>query len=176
MAKNRKLLVIGASPFQVPLILKARELGYTVSATSYLKDDPGLLVADKGFNVSILDFGGLERLCQREGICAVATGASDLGTLAVGHLNDTLGLAGITEDQARSVSDKGRFVLLQKDLGLGLGESFIVTGLPGDPQAAVRFRLPRRASCPQRRGGAGLPQRRVRCFVAREGIRPPDVP
>ena len=136
MAKNRKLLVIGASPFQVPLILKARELGYTVSATSYLKDDPGLLVADKGFNVSILDFGGLERLCQREGICAVATGASDLGTLAVGHLNDTLGLAGITEDQARSVSDKGRFVLLQKDLGLGLGESFIVTD-GGDLEAAL---------------------------------------
>lgn len=136
MKPTRNILVVGAGPFQVPLILKARELGYTVSATSYLKDDPGLRVADKGFNVSILDFDGLERLCEREGICAVVTGASDLGTVAVGHLNDSLSLPGITEDQVRSVSDKGQFVRLQKELDLARGESFIVTDR-GDLEVAL---------------------------------------
>lgn len=122
-----KVLVIGAGHFQVPLIEKARELGYMVCATSNRKDDPGLRVADKGYPISILDFPALVRVCREEGISAVVTGASDLGTLAVGYLNDRLGMYGLTEEQARSVSDKGMFLQLQARLGLPRPQSFEVT-------------------------------------------------
>lgn len=126
MAKNRKILVIGASPYQVPLILKAKKMGYTAYATSYLDDDPGLQVADNPCHVSILDFDGLVRLCRMESISRVATCASDLGILAVAHLNDALGFPGLTEEQVRSVSHKGRFAQLQRTLGLPCAESFQV--------------------------------------------------
>jgi len=121
---DRKLLVVGAGPFQLPLIEKGKELGYRVYAVSNVQKDPGLRAADYGLNISILDFDALEKLCRQERITAVVTGASDLGTFAVGHLNDVLGLPGLSAEQVRSVSDKGRFIRLQEKLDLPRPESF----------------------------------------------------
>lgn len=118
MSETPKILVIGAGPFQIPLIDRAKELDYEVLATSYLKNDPGLRAADKGFHVSILDFDGLKKLCEEESVSGAVTCASDFGSLAVGYLNNMLGLNGITEKQVRSVSNKSRFALLQRELDL----------------------------------------------------------
>ena len=123
MSSKTKVLVIGASYFLVPLIQKVRDLGYTACATSYLKDDPGLKVADRAFDVSILDFDRLEALCWDEHIAGVVTCASDLGTLAVGRLNDRMGFDGLTEEQIRCVSHKGRFAELQEKLDLPRAQS-----------------------------------------------------
>jgi len=126
---KRTLLVLGAGVFQIPLILKAKELGYTACATSFLPDDPGLRICDRAFNVSTLDLDGLERLCRDERVSGVVTAASDVGTLAVGRLNDRLGLPGLTEDQVRNVTDKVAFVRLLKRLELPCPQSQSVDGL-----------------------------------------------
>lgn len=115
---GRRLLVLGASVFQVPLIRRAQALGCEVAATSYREDDPGLDVADRGFPVSILDHEGLEDLCRVFEVEGVLTAASDLGTLSVGRLVDTFGYPGLSEHQVRSVTDKWAFFQLQRSLGL----------------------------------------------------------
>lgn len=124
---NHRILAIGASIYQVPLIQRAKQLGHRVFSTSYLKDDPGLKVADKGFNISILDRPGLVKLCRDEDITAVVTAASDLGSLTTGYLNDYFGFSGLTEQQVKSVTDKGMFIRLQETLNLPRPQSFLLT-------------------------------------------------
>lgn len=124
---KHRILVIGASIYQVPLIQRAKQLGLEVFSTSYLNDDPGLKIADKGFNISILDRPGLVKLCRKENITAVVTAASDLGSLTTGYLNDYLGFTGLTEQQVRSVTDKGLFIQLQEKLDLPRPQSFLLT-------------------------------------------------
>lgn len=124
---KHRILVIGASIYQIPLIQRAKQLGHQVFSTSYLSNDPGLKIADKGFNISILDRPGLVKLCTDEKITAVVTAASDLGSLTTGYLNDYFGLAGLTEQQVCSVTDKGMFIHLQEKLGLPRPQSFLLT-------------------------------------------------
>lgn len=124
---KHRILVIGAGIYQIPLIQRAKQLGHQVFATSYLDNDPGLKMVDKGFNTSILDRPGLVKICTDEKITAVVTAASDLGSLSVGYLNDYFGFPGISEQQVRSVTDKGMFVALQEKLGLPGPHSFLLT-------------------------------------------------
>jgi biotin carboxylase len=137
MPDSRKILVVGAGPNQVPLIETAQDQEYEVWAVSYLDDDPGLGVADHGYQISILDVDRLERLCRAKGIKTVVTGASDLGCLTVGHLNEVLGLHGITEKQARNLTDKSRFVALQETLNLPRPQSLCVKSR-GDLEHALQ--------------------------------------
>lgn len=123
---SHRLLILGGGIYQRPLVDCARRLGCTVFATSYLPNDPALAVADRAFDVSILDPEGLERLCRAEHVTGVLTAASDLGSLAVGRLNDRFGWRGLTEAQARAVSDKRAFVGLLQDHGLPCPPSFPV--------------------------------------------------
>jgi len=117
MLKN-KLLVIGGGPFQLPLIEKGIKRGFQVFCTSSIKNDPGLSVADRALNISILDVDSLKEFCFSEKINCFVTAASDLGSITVGHLNNRLNLKGINGKQVLSVSDKGQFADLQKKIGI----------------------------------------------------------
>lgn len=124
---KQKILVVGASIYQVPLIQRVKQLGHTVLSTSYLSKDPGLKIANKGVNVSILDRKALIQLCDRENITAVVTAASDLGALTTGYLNDYFDFSGVSEKQVQAVTDKGRFIRLQEQLDLPRPQSFLIT-------------------------------------------------
>ena len=134
--KTRRILVLGAGPFQVPLIEKAKALGCTVYATSNRPGDVGRQLADRPLTISILDIPALEALCRKENIQAIVTGASDLGSISVARLNECLGLPGLTRAQVLAVSDKGQFVRLQARLGLPHPQSFEVAE-PGDLERVI---------------------------------------
>jgi hypothetical protein len=51
----KKILIIGASVLQLPAILRAKELGFTVGVADYNPNAVGIPYADEYFNVSTID-------------------------------------------------------------------------------------------------------------------------
>lgn len=105
MAKP-KLAVIGASHFQMPLILKAQDMGCEVHAFAWECGDVGEAAADVFHPVSIVEVDRIVDECRRVGIDGICTIASDLATVAVNHAANELGLVGNSLDCTRVSTDK----------------------------------------------------------------------
>lgn len=112
------VIILGASPFIVPLIQAAKRRGFRTLVCSNLPDDPGLREADEPHLISILDDAALLQIAKENNPVAVLSAASDLGIHAASVLNKSLNLPGIRPEQVEAVSDKGRFHQLQQSLGL----------------------------------------------------------
>ena len=91
---QKKLAVIGASHFQMPLITRAQEMGCEVHAFAWECGDVGERAADVFHPVSIVETDQIIRECRAAGIDGICTIASDLATVAVCHVADALGLPG----------------------------------------------------------------------------------
>lgn len=94
--QKKKLAVIGASHFQLPLIEKAQAMGCEVYAFAWECGDVGEKAADVFHPVSIVDIEDIVKECKEVGIDGICTIASDLATVAVNHVAHELGLVGNT--------------------------------------------------------------------------------
>ena len=56
-----RVLVVGASPYQVPLINELNDMGAFTVSISNRKNDPGLKISSKGINISITDLNDIEK-------------------------------------------------------------------------------------------------------------------
>ena len=95
---QKKLAVIGASHFQMPLITRAQEMGCEVHAFAWECGDVGERAADVFHPVSIVETDQIIQECRAAGIDGICTIASDLATVAVCHVADALGLVGNSLD------------------------------------------------------------------------------
>ena len=80
---SARILILGGSRFQVPLIRRAKERGLRVITCDYLPENPGHRLADEYHNVSTTDREAVLALARRIGIDAVASFASDPAMPAV---------------------------------------------------------------------------------------------
>lgn len=101
-----KLAVIGASHFQMPLILKAQEMGCEVHAFAWECGDVGETAADAFHPVSIVEVDQIVEECRRIGVDGICTIASDLATVAVNHVAHELGLVGNSLECTHLSTDK----------------------------------------------------------------------
>ena len=92
MGKN--LAIIGASYLQLPLIEKAKALGYTTHVFAWAANDVGEAAADHFYPVSIVEKDEILSLCRKIGICGICSIASDLAMLTVNYVAEKLGLPG----------------------------------------------------------------------------------
>ena len=91
---KKKLAVIGASHFQMPLIERAQEKGCEVHAFAWQCGDVGETAADVFHPVSITEVDEIVRICREVGVDGICTIASDLATVAVSHVAEELSLTG----------------------------------------------------------------------------------
>ncbi|WP_026520195.1 ATP-grasp domain-containing protein [Butyrivibrio sp. FCS006] len=91
---NRNLAIIGASYLQLPLIKKAKELGYTTHVFAWAAGDVGEYEADFFHPISITECSKITEKCREIGICGICSIATDLGNIAVNHVANELGLPG----------------------------------------------------------------------------------
>ena len=68
-----KILILGGTHFQVPVIQYSKEQGYRVITCDYLPDNPGHLLSDEYYNVSTTD---------KEAVLDLARGLKVDGVLA----------------------------------------------------------------------------------------------
>ena len=74
MEKN--LAIIGASYLQLPLIEKAKEMGYTTHVFAWKANDVGEEAADKFYPISIIEKEEILEVCKKIGICGICSIAS----------------------------------------------------------------------------------------------------
>lgn len=92
MSKN--LAIIGASYLQLPLIEKAKEMGYTTHVFAWAAGDVGEAAADHFYPISIVEKEQIAQLCREIGIAGICSIASDLAAVTVNYVAEQLGLPG----------------------------------------------------------------------------------
>lgn len=88
------LAIIGASYLQIPLIKKAKEMGYTTHVFAWAANDVGEKEADFFYPISVIDKNSILEKCIEIGICGICSIASDVAVITVNHVANKLGLFG----------------------------------------------------------------------------------
>lgn len=92
--QNKKLAIVGASYLQLPLVLKAKELG--VKTICFAWEDGAVCrdYADKYYPLSIVEKEKILAVCREEKIDGIATIATDIAVPTINYVAHELGLIG----------------------------------------------------------------------------------
>jgi biotin carboxylase len=104
----KKLMILGAGIYQVPLIRKAREMGLETIAVSIPGDYPGFACADRVLYLNTRDSEGILKAAQQEDIDGILTTGTDVAVRSIGKVCDAMHLTGISEEAAEILTDKAR--------------------------------------------------------------------
>ena len=102
----KKLLVLAAGLLQLPVIKKAKELGYYVIAADGNPDAIGLTYADKGIVADITSEEEMLQIAIQEEIDGVMHPCSEVSMNVMGRINDELHLHGISREVAIKATNK----------------------------------------------------------------------
>lgn len=100
------LAIIGASYLQLPLIEKAKEMGYTTHVFAWEAGDVGETAADHFHPISIVEKERIAEVCREIGIRGICSIASDLAAVTVNYVAQTLGLPGNTMEATLKSTNK----------------------------------------------------------------------
>lgn len=103
---QKRLLVLAAGILQVPVIKKAKEIGYYVIAADGDSNAVGLQLADKAICANITDEEVMLKIAREQHVDGVIHPCSEVSMNVMGRINDELGLAGITKEQAIRATNK----------------------------------------------------------------------
>ncbi len=110
MRNAKKIFILGASDFQLPAIIKAKEMGLQVAVADMNPDAVGIPYADKFYCVSTIDQKGIIEAAadfQADGIVTLCT---DMPMRALACACEALGLAGLDYISAIRSTDKSEMI------------------------------------------------------------------
>lgn len=104
--KRKKLLVLAAGILQVPIIKRAREMGYYVIAADGNPNAVGLQHADKQICANITNDEEMVAIAKQEQIDGVIHPCSEVSMNVMGRIHDELNLSGVSRKQAVVATNK----------------------------------------------------------------------
>ena len=107
----KKLMIMGAGIYQVPLIEKAKKMGIYTIAVSIPGNYPGFAVADQCCYENTVDYERILEVAKREKIDGIVTAGTDVAVITIGKVCDELGLTGLSFEAAKIASNK---ILMKK--------------------------------------------------------------
>jgi len=105
----KKILLLGGSNFQIPSIVKAKELGYYAITCDYLPNNPGHKYADEYHNVSTTDKEGVLDLAKKLKVDGIVCYASDPGAPTAAYVAEKLGLPSNPYKSVEILTNKSLF-------------------------------------------------------------------
>ena len=102
----KKLMIMGAGIYQVPLIKTAREMGIYTIAVSIPGKYPGFAYADEVLHINTVDAEAVLKAAKERQIDGICTAGTDVAVMTIGRVNDALGLSGISYNAAKIACDK----------------------------------------------------------------------
>ena len=102
----KKLMILGAGIYQVPLIKKAKELGLYAAVVSWPGSYPGFALADEIVYADTRDKEGILNAARRIGIDGIVTTGTDVAVSSLGYVCSQMGLTGIPYRAAQILTDK----------------------------------------------------------------------
>lgn len=122
---KKKILILGGSDFQIPLIKSAKQADLFVITCDYLPDNPGHKLSDKYINVSTTDKSAILQIAIDNKIDAVTTFSSDPAIPTVAFVTEKLGLPGPSIFAADSFTNKNLFRKLLTKARLNVPDFYI---------------------------------------------------
>lgn len=105
----KKIVIIGASYFQNPLILKAKEMGFETHVFAWKDGSIGEKTADFFYPISITEKEEILEVCKKINPEAVVSIASDLANITVNYICRKLGL--ITNSENSLLISTNKFAM-----------------------------------------------------------------
>lgn len=102
----KKIMILGAGIYQVPLIETAKRMGIYTIVASIPGNYPGFAIADKVYYENTVDEERILQICQEEQVDGIVTTGTDVCIGTVGHVCDAMGLAGLSAEAATIANDK----------------------------------------------------------------------
>ena len=114
----KKILILGAGIYQVPLIKTARKMGLYSIAVSIPGNYPGFALADKVYYENTTDYKKILEIAREEKIDGIVTAGTDVAVITIGKVCDELGLTGLSEEAAKIATDKLRMKEVYEEYGV----------------------------------------------------------
>lgn len=138
----KKLMILGAGIYQVPLIKKAKEMGLETLVVSIPGEYPGFAFADRVIELDTRDQEAVLREAQREEIQGICTSGTDVAVASIGYVCEKMGLTGISYEAARLVTDKAKMKKAFAKKGVAAAEFYQADSLGQAYEAADRLGYP----------------------------------
>lgn len=106
MYKDKKLLILGGSEFQIPLILKAKELGIITYVVDISLEAPAMKYADYKYQSSVKDIEKIFEIAQEIMPDGVTVGMVDIAIPACANVIEKLNLNGISVETSIKATNK----------------------------------------------------------------------
>lgn len=119
----KKILMLGASHFQVPAIKYAKEAGYYVITADYKPDNPGHKFSDEYHNISTIKKDEILKLSSALNIDGILSYASDPGAPTAAYVSEKLELPGNPYRSVLTLQRKDLFREFLKEYGFNVPES-----------------------------------------------------
>lgn len=102
----KKILILGAGIYQVPLIKTAKEMGIYTIVASIPGNYPGFEYADKVCYENTVDYDAILKIAKEEQIDGIVTAGTDVAVITIGKVCDELGLCGLSFEAAQIAANK----------------------------------------------------------------------
>ena len=102
----KKIMILGAGIYQVPLIKTAKKLGLYTIVVSIPGNYPGFELADKVYYENTVDDEKILEIAKEEQIDGIITTGTDVCVITIGKVCDAMGLAGLSYEAAQIAVDK----------------------------------------------------------------------
>lgn len=150
------LHVVGAGPWQLATIRRAKGMGLRVFATDGLADRPGYAVADRSEVADITDAESTLSAARRHQVDGVLCDTTDTGVYTAAYVADRLSLPGIGLEAARRCTDKAAMTGALRDAGLRVPRSCPAASLDEAAAAARTLGFPVVVKPVDNQGGRGV--------------------
>jgi biotin carboxylase len=115
---KKKLIVLGASRYQVDAIQTAQRLGCFVISVDNIPENPGHSIADRSYIVDTTDHVGVLEVARKEDIDGIVVVATDVALPTATYVASRLGLFAPPENVIRNTRSKSALRALQRKNGL----------------------------------------------------------
>lgn len=138
----KRILMLGGSMQQIPIIKRAKEMGLYVITCDYCPDNPGHKFADEYYNVSTTDLDAVLELAKRLNIDGIVAYASDPAAPTAAYVSEKLGLPGNPYQSVKLLTEKDLFRKFLKEHGLNCPKAQGFTNYEDALAAIGDFRFP----------------------------------
>lgn len=140
---NPKLLLLGGSHAEIPLILAAKELGYYVITTGNDQKGLGHSYADKNIFADFSDKNAMLTLASTEKIDAICSGCNDFALLSTAYVAEKLSLPGHDSYEiAKQIHHKDKYRKLAESLEIPTPKSIRISTIEELEKNIVSLQFP----------------------------------
>lgn len=139
--KKNKLLILGASRWHIPWLLKAKSLGFTVFATDWSADAEGREIPHFFAPIDLRDKEATLAYARQHEVNAIFTSA-DIGVQTAAYVAKNMGLPCYSEELAYCATNKFAMREKAKAIGLGIPKYTLVQTIEEAINAAALIEYP----------------------------------